>query len=134
MALNLLKDGNETRWTSLFLLPKSGNSDYWVMLFKNFKVLCYGLGRGELPEQLDFIIHEKIEKPMGSNIHHILLVYKNLPTLNSFTRSKNPMYAGTNVYKYTIQGWLDEIEQWIFQSVVELEEGIRFSAPPKFWV
>jgi hypothetical protein len=97
------------------------------MLFRNAKGFFYGMNRPDLADDLDYIIKEKIEKVMGTEISNILLTYKNLPTLNSFTRSKQHQYSRINIYKYTIQTWLDEIETWIFKTIMSLEEQIRFT-------
>lgn len=128
------RDGNELRFNSLFLLPKQHNPDYYVMLFKNAKSFFYGMNRPDLVEDLDFIINEKIEKVMGTNIQNILHTYKNLPYLNSFTRSRQAQYSKINIYKYTIQSWLDAIEEWIFRQVVSLEGQIRFTTPARQFV
>lgn len=122
---------NELRFNAIWLLPKDGNANYYRMLFKNVKAFFYGMERNDLSEELDFLIHEKIEKPMGASINWILNVYKNLPTHNSFTRSKNPIYDNMNIYKETLSVWLDEIETWIFQKVIELEGSIRFTTPAR---
>lgn len=130
----LKRDASELRFNSLMLLPKQNNPDYYTMLFRNAKAFFYGMQRPDLSEDLDYIIKEKIEKIMGANISSVLLTYKNLPTLNSFTRSKLHQFKNYNIYKYTIQGWLDEIENWIFQQVIELEPQIRFLTPARQWV
>lgn len=133
MAL-IKRDASELRYNALFLLPKQSNPDYYVMLFKNAKAFFYGMKRPDLVEDLNFIINEKIEKVMGSPISHLLLTYKNLPYLNSFTRSKHPLYHNMNIYKYTLQTWLEEIEDWIFRQVTSLENQIRFSLPSKQYI
>jgi hypothetical protein len=128
------RDNNELRYNSLWLLPKQMNPDYYGNLFKNAKAFFYGMNRYDLVEDMDFIINEKIEKVMGCPISLVLITYKNLPALNSFTRSKHPLYATMNIYKYTIQGWLDEIEGWIFREAQKLEGEIRFTIPAKQFV
>jgi hypothetical protein len=128
------RDQNEMRLNAIMLLPKQGNGDYYKMLFRSSKNLFYGLGHPDLVDELDFIIHEKIEKVMGTNINYILLTYKNLPFLNSFTRSKNPLYSEYNIYKYTIEAWLTEVEDWIFRQIAEHEGEIRYTLPPKTFI
>jgi len=128
------RDMNELRYNAIWLLPKDGNTSYWKMLFKNCKAFFFGMDKPELSKQLDFMIREKLEKPMGTDIQSILIVYKNLPTHNSFTRSRNPVYDGMNIYKFTIEKWLDEIEGWLFQKVIELENQIRFTTPSRQFV
>lgn len=128
------REVNELRFNSLMLLPKQGNVDYYMMLFRNSKNFFYGMQRPDLAEDLDYIIKEKIEKVMGCDIQHVLITYKNLPTLNSFTRSKNPLYANGNIYKYTMQKWLDEIEEWCFRNIFDLEKQIRFTTPARQFV
>jgi hypothetical protein len=92
------------------------------------------MGREDYIKELNELIEILIEKPMGSDINTILSIHKNLPTLNSFTRSKNPLRIGVNVYKSTITVWLEEIERFIFRKAISLEGQIRFSASPKQWV
>ena len=116
------------------LLPKEGNPNYYRMLFRNVNNFFYGMKRPDLVEDLTSIIHEKIEKPMGSDIQLVLIAYKNLPSLDSFTRSLNPIYAGANIRKYTIQKWLDEIEVWCFRQIFDLEGQIRFTTPARQFV
>lgn len=128
------RDNAEQKYYSLFLLPKDNNPRYFENLIRNAKILYYGLNRKDLIQELDYMLKEMIEKPMGTSIQNVLLVHRNLPTMNSFTRSKNPLYNQENVYKYTIQKWLDDIEMWIFQKAIELEPQIRFSAQPKQYV
>ncbi len=121
------REQSELRFNSLWLLEKQNNPDYHIQLFKNAKAFFLGMKRPDLLEDLNFIIKERIEKIMGTPISQILITYKNLPYLNSFTRSKNPLYTGQNIYKYTLQEWLDDIETWIFQKAMELEGEIRFT-------
>lgn len=128
------RDLNELRYNSILLLPKQGNSEYWATLFRNAKNFFIGMNREDLVEQLNYIIYEKIERIMSADINHILFTYKNLPFLNSFTRSKNPVYAEMNIYKYTIKTWLEQIETWVFQKVIELEGEIRFTIPAKQFI
>lgn len=128
------RDINELRYNAIWLLPKQGNGDYYKMLFKNARSLFYGMERFDLALDLDFLIEEKIEKIMGTDAQTILLVFKNLPTHNSFTRSRNPIYEGMNVYKFTIEKWLDEIEGWIMKKVIALEGQIRFSTPARQFI
>jgi len=128
------RDVSEVRWTALWLLPKQSNPEYWNNLFKNLKAFFYGMGRSDLIEALDIIIYEKIEKPMGVPLQSVLITYKNLPFHNSFTRSRNPLYKGVNIYKYTVSSWLDEIEQWGFEQAMILEKEILFSLPSRQWV
>lgn len=128
------RDANELRYNSLWLLPKQNNPDYYAMLIKNAKGFFYGMNRPDLVEDLNYIIKEKIEKTMGAELNNVLLTYKNLPTLNSFTRSKQTQYSKINIHKYTIQTWLDEIEEWIFRQIVRLEGEIRFTTPARQFV
>ena len=128
------RDNSELRFNSLWLLPKYNNPDYYTNLFKNAKAFFYGMNHPELVNDLNYIIKMKIETVMSCPINLVLITYKNLPTLNSFTRSKNPLYANLNIYKYTIQSWLDEIENWIFQKAQSLEGEIRFTMQPKQFI
>lgn len=128
------RDMNELRLNSIFLLPKDNNPNYYIMFFKNIKSFFYGMARPDLVEDLDFIIKQKIELIMGAEINNVLMTYKNILYLDGFTRSKNPLYQNLNIYKYSIQGWLDEIEQWCLMRVMELEPEIRFTLPAKQYI
>lgn len=128
------REVSELRFNALFLLPKDNNPHYYMNLFRNAKNFFMGMNRPDLVETLNEIIHEKIEVVMGVDIQTVLLVYKNIPYMNGFTRSKNTKYNHANIYKHTIQGWLDEIEAWIFQQVLSLERLIRFQTPARQFV
>ena len=128
------RDINELRYNSIWLLSKEGNPDYYKALLKNAKAFFYGMDRMDLIEELTKIIKTKIENVMGANIQSILLTYKNLPALNSFTRSRNPLYADINIFKHTIESWLDEIEEWVFQQAIILEPEIRFTTPARQFI
>lgn len=127
------RDNNELRYNSIWLLSKE-DPNYWANLFKNTKAFFYGMERKDLVKEMEYQIKSNIEDIMGTNIELILYVHKNLPFLNAFTRSKNPLYADINIYKYTITAWLTELEQWIFQNVIELEDNIRFSLPSRQFI
>ena len=128
------RDNNELRYNALMLLPKDGNPNYYKMLFRSAKNFFFGMRRPDLVEDLDYLIYEMIEKPMGTNINVFLMVYKNQPHLTAFTRSTNPAYQFVDIRKYTQQDWLDKIEEWIFKNVIELEEEIRFTLPAKTYI
>jgi len=127
------RDVNELRYNSIWLLSKE-DPNYYANLFKNTKAFFYGMGKEDLAKEMDVKIKNQIEEVMGTSIELILYVHKNLPFLNAFTRSKNPLYADINIYKYTITAWLNEIEQWIFQNVIELEGEIRFTLPSRQFI
>lgn len=127
------RDVSEVRFNSLFLLSKE-SPNYWKDLFKNAKAFFWGMERDDLVKELDDMIETLIEKPMGSDIDTILNVHKNLPTLNSFTRSRNPLHLGENIYKSTITRWLNEIETFIFKTAMSLEGDINFTLSGKQWV
>ena len=128
------RDNNEQRFNAIFLLEKQGNPDYYKSLFKNTRAFFYGMKREDLIEELNKLISLKIEKPMGATINIVLFVFKNLPYLNSFTKSRITGKQEEYIYKHTLERWLDEIEAWIFKEVTTLEEQIIFSSPPKQWV
>ena len=89
------------------------------------------MGRLDLIEELDLLIEDKIEKPMGANIQLVLYTYKNLPALNSITKSNNIDYEYEYVRKIDIKKMLDEVEEWLFQKVTEFEGKIRFRESQK---
>jgi len=128
------RDINELRYNSIWLLSKEGNPDYYKQLIRNAKAFFYGMGRPDLIEELNQYIKTEIEDMMGTSINNVLIAYKNLPYLNSFTRSQNPIYADMNIYKYTIEEWLDKIEEWIFEQAIQLEPEIRFTTPARQFI
>jgi hypothetical protein len=135
MVMVLLKrDNNELRYNSIWLLEKRGNPDYYKQLIRNAKGLFYGLEREDLVKELDKYIKYKIENKMGAKIQYVLLIYKNLPYLNSYTRSKIIGNEWRDIHKYDLETWLDEIEKWIFQHVIVLEPEIIFSTPPRQFI
>lgn len=134
MTSLIKRDVNELRYNSIWLLTKEGNNDYYKQLLRNAKALFYGMQQTKLIDELNQLVEDKIEKIMGTSINNIFLAYKNLPYLNSFTRSKNPLYADINIYKYTIEQWFDEIEDWIFQKAITLEADIRFTTPARQFI
>ena len=127
------RDQSELRFNSIWLLSKE-DPNYFANLFKNAKAFFYGMGREDLVKEMEYQIKSRIEDIMGTNIELILYVHKNLPFLNAFTRSKNPLYADINIYKYTITAWLNEIEVWIFQKAIDLEGEIRFTLPSRQFI
>lgn len=132
--MSLLKrDQNELRFNSLWLLSREDPS-YYQNLFKNARGFFYGMDREDLVAEMDKMIKENIEDIMGTSIELILYVYKNLPFLNAFTRSKNPLCADINIYKYTITTWLNEVQDWIFRQAIELEGEIRFLTPARQFI
>lgn len=132
--MSLLKrDINEVRFNALWLLSRE-DPNYFANLFKNAKAFFYGMGREDLVKEMNQKIKGDIEDIMGTTIELVLYVHKNLPFLNAFTRSKNPLYADMNIYKYTITAWLNEIETFIFQQAIGLEGEIRFTISARQWI
>lgn len=101
--------------------------NYFDTLFKYTKAFFFGLQHPELIIELEKMIKEEVEDKMGTPISFVLMVYENLPYLNSFTKSRNPAYENMYIYKYTIREWLNVIEKWIYQKLAELEGEIRFT-------
>lgn len=119
-------DINSEKWLSIFKLNALSNPQYYEDMRKYFNSLCMGMGRLDLINDLDHLIKKTIEEPMGSDWNVILFTYRNLPALNSFTKSRNPDYPAEYVRKYEIKIWLDRIESWIFEKLVGMETDIRF--------
>lgn len=119
-------DINQYRWMAIYKLSEF-QPKYWQTLFKYAKSFFNSMQKREWVEELDKLIRKKVEIPMGSQVDMILYTYDNLPCLNAFMRSRNPSHEGFYVYKFTIEGWLREIESWIFQRIQELEPSIRFT-------
>jgi len=124
-------DIKSEKWLSLWKLNPLADPDYHDKLFKYFKSLCMSMNRIDLIMELDYKIKEGVEDKLGTNINLALWVYKNLPALNSMTRSRNPAYKTEYVYKLEIKMWLDNIESWIFGQLVEFEPTIRFREAQK---
>jgi len=118
-------DPNEQKyWTLWQLSPFMPN--YFRQLFKYSESIFRGMQREDLIEELKQKI-KNIEQKMGVPIAYVYWVYENLPALNSFTKSKNPEYEDTYIYKHTLKQWFEEIEDWIFEKLIELEPEIRFT-------
>ncbi len=124
--MSLSYDINSEKWLSIWKLNKLANPDYYETMRKYFVSLCYSMNRKELIVELDALIKETLEVRMGTNFQMILYTYKNLPALNSFTKSRNNEYPFEYVRKYELQEWLDEVERFIFDKLVEMESDIRF--------
>jgi len=129
--MSLSYDIKSEKWLSIWKLNELANPNYYETLFKYFKSLCLSMGRLDLIEELDLLIEDKIEKPMGANIQLVLYTYKNLPALNSITKSNNIDYEYEYVRKIDIKKMLDEVEEWLFQKVTEFEGKIRFRESQK---
>jgi hypothetical protein len=125
------RDNAELRYNSILLLSKRDNPDYYKELIRNTKLFLYGMKRTDLVTEFEKQIEVEVEKKSGNSIDYILLVYKNLPYLNSFTKNK---LTEEYIYKYELQKWLDKVEEWVFKTIMILEQDIRFVAPPKQWV
>ena len=124
--MSITYDIKSEKWLSIWKLNPLANPDYYETLFKYFKSLCISLGEKDLIYELDDMIKETIEEPMGSKIQLVLYAYKNLPSLNSITKSRNPEYPHEYVTKLELKRLLDIIEDWIFDRVTEFESRIRF--------
>ena len=129
--MSLTYDINAEKWFACWKLNPMANPDYYEMLFKYFRSLVAGMGYPNLITELEDMIHEKIEKPMGAEYQAVLHTYKNLPSLNSFTKSLNPEYPTEYVKKHEIKKWLTHIENWIFSELVNLEPSINFKDAQK---
>jgi len=124
--MSLTYDINSEKWFSCWKLNPLANPEYYEQLFKYFRSLVVGMDKSELIYELNELLAEKIEKPMGASYQSVLYVYKNLPSLSAFTKSNNPEFPDEYVRKYTIKKWLDEIEAWIFEQLILLEPNIKF--------
>lgn len=126
MAGQLSFDINSEKWLSIWRLNNLENPDYYETLRKWFNSLAMSMNEEQLIKELDYIIADRLESPMGNTWEVILFTYKNLPALNSFTKSNNPNYGSEYVRKYELKRILGEIEDWIFKKLVLLEPNIRF--------
>lgn len=131
MTQLIKRDNNELRFNAIWLLEKNDNNEYYENLIKNAKAFFFGMKRPDLSKELDEIIEEKIEKKIGMNINHLLMLYKHMKRIKSFTKCRNPDEEEKRVYKFEIKIMLDEIESWIFQKAITLEKQIRFSSTPR---
>lgn len=119
-------DIKSEKWLSIWKLNPLGDPDYYEKLFKYFRSLCHSMNQQGLVEVMEEKIKTTVEERMGTELSMVLYVYKNLPALNSMTRSKSPTYHQEYVYKSEIKRWLDDIEEWIFDELVGFETSIRF--------
>jgi hypothetical protein len=124
--MSIAYDIKSEKWLSIWKLNPLANPDYYETLFKYFKSLCVSMNERQLIAELDEMIKEQIEEPMGSKIQLILYTYKNLPSLNSVTKSRNMDYPNEYVTKLELKRMLDKIETWIFDRLTEFEPRIRF--------
>lgn len=131
MTQLIKRDNNELRFNAIWLLEKNDNNEYYENLIKNARAFFFGMKRPDLSKELDEIIEEKIEKKIGMNINHLLMLYKHMKRIKSFTKCRNPDEEEKRVYKFEIKIMLDEIESWIFQKAITLEKQIRFSSTPR---
>ena len=129
--MSITYDIRSEKWLSIWKLNELANPNYYETLFKYFKSLCMSMGRLDLIRELDDLIDEKVSKPMGSPIQLVLFTYKNLPALNSITKSRNPDFKREYVTKMELKKWLDEVEEWIFEEVTGFEGKIRFRESQK---
>ncbi len=120
------EDINQVKYALIWKLSPF-QPNYWETLFKYTRAFFYGMDRQKLITELDTKIKVGVEDKMGTPIHFVLMVYENLPCLNSFTKSRNPSWENMYIYKYTIREWLTEIEDWIYQKLTEIEPEIRFT-------
>lgn len=121
----LREDINQLKYSSIWQLsPLMPN--YYRTLFKYSMALFNSMGRSDLTKELQEKI-DTIAIRMGTTISFVYWVYENMPALNSFTKSKNPRYEDGYIYKYTIAQWFQDIEDWVYESLIEIEPKIRFT-------
>lgn len=67
---------------------------------------------------------------MGADLDTVQMIYKNMPYLNSFTRTNSEYIdeMGMRVYKYEIKRRFEQIMEWGYVQLVSLESDIRFRA------
>jgi len=123
--LSLDFDINSEKWLSIWKLDNMNNPLYYETMIKYFKNICFSLGREDLVLKIDIFIKDTIEDFMGASLTAILFTYRNLPALNSFTRSRNPS-VNREIYKYELKMLLDDVEKKVFFWLIELEGSIRF--------
>jgi len=92
--------------------------------------ICISLNRPDLIEEMDNMVKELIEKPMGANLDTVQMIYKNMPYLNSFTRTQSEYIdeMGMRIYKWQIKERFEKIIDWMFIQLVALEPEIKFRA------
>lgn len=129
--MTIAYDINSEKWLSIWKLNSLANPNYYETMKKYFVNLCLSLGLTDLADDFLFLIADRIEKPMGASFEAVLFAYKNLPALNSMTKSRNPDYPNEYVYKYELKNWLDSVETWVFEKLVMIEPLIRFRESQK---
>ena len=121
----LREDINQVKFLSIWQLSPMMPM-YHRTLFKYSKALFIAMYRKDLAEDLDQQLI-KIAEKMGTNIGFVYWIFENMPALNSFTKSKNPKYSEGYIYKYTMAEWFNEIEDWVFEALIQIEPQIRFT-------
>lgn len=123
-------DPQVEKYRSVWLISQSPIPDAYRIGFRYFKNICMSLGRYDLIQQLDQRVLEEIERPLGVDLDTVQMIYKNMPYLNSYTRTQSAYIdeLGTKIYKYQIKKRFETIMDWIFTQLVQLEPDIRFRA------
>jgi len=123
-------DENVSKYQSIWLMSSAPIPDQYKTAFRYFKNLCMSLERYDLIRQLDKHINELIEKPLGADLDIVQMIYKNMPYMNSFTRTHTDYtdILGAKIYKYQIKQRFETIMDWIFIQLVQLEPRIKFKA------
>lgn len=111
-------------------MAQSAIPDQYRIACRYFRNICMSLDRYDLIEELAQLIKDKLEKPLGADVDTIQMIYKNMPYLNSFTRTQSEYVdeLGSKIYKYDIKKRFEEVMDWMFTQLVQLEPSIRFRA------
>ena len=119
------EDINQTKYLSIWQLSPF-SPQYYRTFFKYTRALFISMRRRDIVEELDEKL-KNIESKMGTNIGYIYWVFENMPSLNAFTKSRNPKYQQGYIYKHTMAQWFQEIEDWVFENLIQIEPQIRFT-------
>jgi hypothetical protein len=123
-------DPNSEKYRSVWLVGQSAMPNQYQTAFRYAKNIFLSLGRNDLIRQLDALIKREIEDPLGCDLNRAQIIFKNMPFLNSFTRTDSQYVdeLGVKIYKWQIQQRFETIMDWVYQQMVYLEGSIRFAA------
>ena len=126
----LRADANVEKYRAVWQISGSLQPNVHVTAIRYFKSICQALERDDLITELDQLIYLKIERPLGCDILRAEHVFKNLPALNAYTRTQSEFVDeyGSVIYKWQLNQSFEEIMDWMFRNLVQLEPDIRFSS------
>lgn len=104
---------------------------YYNLVFRLGRNIFLQLGFEDKAEQLQKMIHEKLEKPLQSQLFAILEAYYN-PRFYFSKLAYCKVGEGIDtkeITRYEITVVLEEIKDWVYDEITELAQYVRFSQP-----